>query len=296
MDEIPAGVHLNHCYRAGKEPVLSQFMHGVRLCNESTFTIVSDRKKSDTKPSTIQNTLHDSGIFNTSARAPVFSDDEISTFVAVFDAVARVKGKSAGMFLSRDGCRQGYVMPVKFKINHVGKKQGEAKTKTQEKQETILTSLKILAKEQNKVAMHLLELWEDSEHTRVMIDYEGNDATERFVQIHPDVTTQPKNKKAMNLGMHCDFGFENETCQYRFVSCHRLPKNASIENAMQTNEYGSVELQQIGQMQNEAKKKITNEKMGTAQKKVTQMLRCTASLTFFTARFAKVAVLRNVSR
>ena len=58
----------------------------------------------------------------------------------------------------------------------------------------------------------------------------------------------------MNLGMHCDFGFENETCQYRFVSCHRLPKNTSIENAMQTNEYGSVELQQIGQMQNEAKK------------------------------------------
>jgi len=72
----------------------------------------------------------------------------------------------------------------------------------------------------------------------------------------------------MNLGMHCDFGFENVTCQYRFVSCHRLPKNASIENAMQTNEYGSVELQQIGQMQNEAKKKITAAKMGTARKKV----------------------------
>ena len=160
----------------------------------------------------------------------------------------------------------------------------------------ILASLNSLAEKQNKVAMHLLELWEDSEHIRVMIDYGGNDATERFVQSHPDVTTKPENKKAMNLGMHCDFGFENVTCQYRFVSCHRLPKNASIENAMQTNEYGSVELQQIGQMQNEAKKKITNEKMGTAQKKVTQMLRCTASLTFFTARFGQVAVLRNVSR
>jgi len=45
---------------------------------------------------------------------------------------------------------------------------------------------------------------------------------------------------------------------------------------MQTNEYGSVELQQIGQMQNEAKKKITAAKMGTARK--------------------KVSVLRNISR
>jgi len=40
--------------------------------------------------------------------------------------------------------------------------------------------------------------------------------------------------------------------------------------------YGSVELQQIGQMQNEAKKKITAAKMGTARK--------------------KVSVLRNISR
>ena len=252
MGEIPAGVHLDYFHRVGKEPALAQYMHGVRLCNESTFTIVSDRKKSGTKPSTIQNTLHDSEIFNTSA--PVFSGDEISTFVAVFDAVARVEGTSAGMFLSRDGYRQGYVMPVKFKINYVEKKQGDVKTKTQEKQETILASLKNLAEEKNKVAMHRLELCEDAEHIRVMIDYGGNDATEleRFVQSHPDVTTKPENKKAMNLGMHCDFGFENVTCQYRFFSCHRLPKNASIENAVQTNDYGSVELQQIGQMQNEA--------------------------------------------
>ena len=65
---------------------------------------------------------------------------------------------------------------------------------------------------------------------------------------------------------------------------------------MQTNEYGSVELQQIGQMQNDAKKKITAAKMGIARKKVTQMMRCTASLTFLTARFGQVAVLRNISR
>ena len=45
--------------------------------------------------------------------------------------------------------------------------------------------------------MHLLELWEDSEHIRIMIDYGENDATERFVQSHPDVTTKPENKKAM---------------------------------------------------------------------------------------------------
>ena len=35
--------------------------------------------------------------------------------------------------------------------------------------------------------------------------------------------------------------------------------------------------------------------MGTARKKVTQLLRCTASLTFFTARLGKVSVLRNIS-
>ena len=100
----------------------------------------------------------------------------------------------------------------------------------------------------------------------------------------------------MNLGMHCDFGFENATCQYHFVSCHQLPEEADIKNEVAKNEYGSVELQQIGQMQNEAKKKITSAKQSTAKKKVTKMMRCTASLTFFTASFGKVAVLRNISR
>ena len=109
--------------------------------------------------------------------------------------------------------------------------------------------------------MHLLELWQEPEHIRVMIDYGGNDAAERFNQSRPDVTTKPENTKNMNLGMHYDFGFENATCQYRFVSCHvqRLPKNATIANVVQKNNYGSVELhwQQIGQTQNDAKKKIT---------------------------------------
>ena len=99
-------------------------------------------------------------------------------------------------------------MPVKFKTP---KAQGK---RAQEKHEKILASLKILAEKQNKVAMHLLELWDDSEHIRVMIDYGGNDAAERFVHSHPDVTTKPENKKATNLGMHCDFGFDNVTCQY----------------------------------------------------------------------------------
>ena len=94
-----------------------QWMHGVPLCSKSTFTIVSDRKKSDTVPPEILSTLHNSGIYNTSA--PQFSSDEISTFVAFFDAQARIAGKSAGMFLSRDGCRQSYVMPIKFKTPKV---------------------------------------------------------------------------------------------------------------------------------------------------------------------------------
>ena len=95
IGEIPAGVHLNHPYRVGMEPALAQYMHGVRLCNDPTCTIVSDRKKSGTKPPAIQNTLRDSGIFSTSV--PVFSDDEISKFVAVCDAVARVKDKSVSV-------------------------------------------------------------------------------------------------------------------------------------------------------------------------------------------------------
>ena len=38
------------------------------------------------------------------------------------------------------------------------------------------------------------------------------------------------------------------------------------------------------------------ENLGTARTKVTQMMRCTASLTFFTARFGLVSVLKNTSR
>ena len=55
MGQIPAGVHLDYFCRVGKEPVLSQFMHVAPLCSESTSAIVSDRKESDTNPSTIQN-------------------------------------------------------------------------------------------------------------------------------------------------------------------------------------------------------------------------------------------------
>ena len=277
MGEILAGVHLDYFCRVGKKPVLAQYMHGVPLCNESTFTIVSDRKKSDTVPSAIQNTLHNSGIYNTSA--PVFSDDEISKFVAVFDAQARVAGKSAGMFLSRDRCRQSYVMPIKFKTPKVkAKKSARRETITQEAHAKMVHTLEALAEEKNKVAMHLLELWDESEHIRVMIDYGGKVADERFSN---GGKTQPKNKKQMNLGMHCDFGFENTTCQYRFVSCHQLPEEANIKNEENKNEYGSVELQQIGQMQNKAKKKITAAKQSTAKKKVTQMMRCTASRRLF---------------
>ena len=105
----------------------------------------------------------------------------------------------------------------------------------------ILGSLDILAEKQNKVAMHLVGYWEEPEHTHVMIDYGGNDATGLFDPSHPDVTTKPESKKEMNLGMHCDFGFENATCQYRFVSYHQLPKNANIENAVQKNDYATVQ-------------------------------------------------------
>ena len=154
-------------------------------------------------------------------------------------------------------------------------------------------TLQSLAEQKNQVAVHLLQLWDESEHIRVMIDYGGKVAAERFSN---GGTTQPKNRKQMNLGMHCDFGFENATCQYRFVSCHQLPEEANIKNEVNRNEYSSVELQQIGQMQNDAKKKITAAKVTQAYKKVTQMLRCTASLTYFTARFGKVSVLMITSR
>ena len=74
------------------------------------------------------------------------------------------------------------------------------------------------------VARHLLELWEVSEHIRVMIDYSGDEAAESDRFDHPEVTTEEKNKKRMNLAMHYDFGFENLTCHLRFVTGHRLPK------------------------------------------------------------------------
>ena len=90
-------------------------MHGVPLCNESTFTIVSDRKKSDTVPSAIQNTLHNSGIYNTSA--PQFSNNGIITFVAVFDAQARIAGRQN--FDSRmTGWRDSY--PVSYRSDVPG--------------------------------------------------------------------------------------------------------------------------------------------------------------------------------
>lgn len=79
-------------------------------------------------------------------------------------------------------------------------------------------SLIQLDKEGNMVARHLLELWEVSEHIRVMTDYGGDEAANRFG--HPEATTEEKNKKRMNLAMHCDFGFENLTCHLRFVTCH----------------------------------------------------------------------------
>ena len=141
----------------------------------------------------------------------------------------------------------------------------------------MMRTLESLAEKKTQVAVHLLKLWDEPEHIRVMIDYGGKVADERFSN---GGTTQPKNRKQMNLGMHCDFGFETTTCQYRFVSCHQLPEEANIKNEENKNEYGSVELQQIGQMQNKAKKKITAARMGTARKKVTLMMRCTASFTF----------------
>ena len=49
MGEIPAGVQLDYFHRVEKDPVLAQYMHGVRLCNQPTFTIVSDRKLSQVR-------------------------------------------------------------------------------------------------------------------------------------------------------------------------------------------------------------------------------------------------------
>ena len=181
MGEIPAGVHLEYFDTDKKDSVLVQWMHGVPLCNESTFTIVSDRKKtrSDTVPAEILSTLHNSVIYNTGA--PQFSNGEISTFVGVFDAQARITGKSAGMFLSRDGCRQSYVMPIKFKTPKVKvKKSFHREAKTLEARAKMVHTLKALAEEKNQVAVYLLQLWDEAEHICVMIDYGGKVADERF--------------------------------------------------------------------------------------------------------------------
>ena len=163
MGEIPAGVHLEYFDKDKKDSVLVQWMHGVPLCNESTFTIVSDRKKSDAVPPEILSTLHNSGIYNTSA--PQFSNGEISHFVAVFDAQARIAGKSAGMFLSHDGCRQSYVLPIKFKTPKVKVKKSKSvrrEAKTQEAHAKMVHTLKALAVEKNQVVVYILQLWDDT--------------------------------------------------------------------------------------------------------------------------------------
>ena len=64
---------------------------------------------------------------------------------------------------------------------------------------------------------------------------------------------------------------------------------------MDGNGYGSVELQRVGQMQNDAKREIARENPSTGNKKVTQMKRRTASLTFFTARLGMISVMKNTS-
>ena len=103
IGEIPAGVHLEYFDTDKKDSALVQWMHGVPLRNESTFTIVSDRKKSDTVPPEvlIMSTLHNSGIYNTSA--PQFSNDEISTFVAVFDELLSSEGSALTGIVLTDG-------------------------------------------------------------------------------------------------------------------------------------------------------------------------------------------------
>ena len=107
-------------------------------------------------PPQILNTLHNSGIYNTSA--PQFTKVDPSRFVAVFDAQARVAVKRAGMFLSRDGCRQSYVMPVKFKTPKVkAKKSVRRETKPQEAHAKMVRTLEVFADEKSQVAIHLLQ-------------------------------------------------------------------------------------------------------------------------------------------
>ena len=69
----------------------------------------------------------------------------------------------------------------------------------------ILKSLNALAVRKDQVTVHLLKLWKEANHIRAMIDYRGCDATKRFIN---EGTTQPKNRKPMNLGMHYNFGFD----------------------------------------------------------------------------------------
>ena len=64
-------------------------------------------------PAEILNSPHKSGIYNT--EAALFIDENIRKFVETFDAQNRGNVKEGGMFMSRDGCRQSYVMPVKYK-------------------------------------------------------------------------------------------------------------------------------------------------------------------------------------
>ena len=205
----------------------------MELCSKSTFTIVSHRLKSDTKPAENLNSLHESGICNT--EAPLFDDEHIRKFVETFDAQNRGDGKKGGIFMSRDGCRQSYVMTVKYK---------SPKEAAQQAHEVMKASLILLANEGNMAARHLLELWEVSEHIRVIIDHGGNKAADRF--DHPEATTEEKNKKRMNLAMHRDFGFENLTWHLRFVTCHWLLKKTSIDKPLEHLEGESHELQQIG--------------------------------------------------
>ena len=75
MGDTPAGMDLTEFVAPKKKPVLAQWMHGVKLCSKSTFTIVSDRLKSGTKPTEILNSLHESGSYNTEAR--LFDDKHI---------------------------------------------------------------------------------------------------------------------------------------------------------------------------------------------------------------------------
>ena len=107
MGDTPAAVNLTDSVAPKWSPVLSQWMHGVWVCSNPTFTIVSDRLKSDTRPaeSHILSSLHESGqgVYNT--EAPLFDDEHIREFVETFDARIRGDGKKRA-FMTRDRCRQ----------------------------------------------------------------------------------------------------------------------------------------------------------------------------------------------